>query len=187
MKAYIVLDKSNEHNPVGSKSGKPVKVFRTREGADAECSRYGSAHWDFRYNVTEVEVGDDDVALSQALGTLVRAKMLEGMQSEFLAGCRALFRELPTLHSFGWEQFPEDDPELACALFGTTRLYPDINGIDGLVVEGKTSPEDKLQRQVASFLTAFEQEDVLFMFGYDTHGSIYVTVYRDGRVETRME
>jgi hypothetical protein len=169
------------------------KVFRSKEGAEAECQRLNPTKAGQQvmpaaeYRVSEIEIlaeGMESYALARQR---IESAMEEARQAAFpafLVGSRALFDQHPDLQSFGWEQKCEWTPHWEHDEFMVYYDSPSINGFDWAeyYLGEARDLERKLKPHVEAFLSRFGEEDMEEMFGDD----VCVTVHRDGMVEVKM-
>jgi hypothetical protein len=94
----------------------------------------------------------------------------------FLEGCQRLFEANAWLKSFAWRQFTYWSEDLGEQYFVDCDA-PDVNGKDGYGI----SDDDKVQGEVASFLSEFSLGYLLDTFGID----VCVTVRRNGTISTK--
>jgi hypothetical protein len=157
----------------------PVRVFPTRERAEAVCRELGGGQpgASAQYEVAAVEVRP--VAEANARSAAARQALDEALRAEFLAGCRDLFERHPKLTSFSWAQ----DTVLSDAS-GNTRFkttVPLINGVKFYDLPAR-SPLSRAENDVSHFISEFNN-DLESLFGSGAR----VTVDRDGVVRTEHD
>jgi hypothetical protein len=116
--------------------------------------------------------------MTNPLAQAFREKVLLAARGAFLDGCRMLFEAHRGLDSFGWRHGWDSwlDDGFVESEFWSTVAYPTVNNRDP---HRATGAEAVLQQAVATFLQAFDGNDLLLLFGEEFEG----TVYRDGTVK----
>ncbi len=215
MKVYVINEIGYEYNDEGynrpeGDAGQPVKAFKNKVNADAECKRLNAEHIENNplenydgeiteyYTVTEVDLADnDDLSYETAKQNLIAAKSraFEAGKKEFTEKSKVLFEKNPGLESFAWTQYTPYFNDGDTCRFSAHIDKPDINGVDGgdidsgeewsnvqrtMITVREPSIEYMLQEPVANFLCQFNEREFKKMFGDHTK----VTVHRDGTVDT---
>ena len=202
MKTYIVNVPNPDHTCHPHFGGHRVKMLSEQDAAQAGCKRLNvkedREEAKARYQVTEVEAPSGAVqsyAAARAEAEAAEDRAFEASLAAFSAGSCALFEANPNLVSFGWRQFTSTSCTGNLSRDAVDCATPDINGVYGWTVDGwsgwdletgewtrDTAPSEmaKMQHAVALFLESFHEDHLMDLFGIDA----FVTVHRDGRVET---
>jgi hypothetical protein len=146
----------------------PVRVFPTRERAEAVCRELRGDKDDplARYEVAEVEVGPAQAAKTRSLAA--RRALYEALRAKFLCNCLDLFGAHPELESFSWQQEVYDDNRTG---HSSLDVYePMLKGGPGV---------DELRHRVNELIHTFDEHELEDLFG-DLN---LITVHRDGTVE----
>ena len=117
---------------------------------------------------------------ARAIAERAKEHAKDAVRAAFFAGCRKLFDANVEIEFFGWSQRTECwKSELG---FVNSSLTVDCWCPEVYVRDSDESVADPdVEEVVTAFLESFEDDDFFSMFGAD----VAVTIYRDGRVDTR--
>jgi hypothetical protein len=202
MKLYIISEIWYEYddeyyNAPEYDAGTPVKAYKVRENANAECRRMneerakenrtrdypmeleGDGPITRFYNVVPVEVANESVSYASAREAVQAARETakEVMQDEIKRQAAELFEKFPDLESFAWTQYTDyfNDGDTCRFHVHSDMYYLDINGERG---EG-AAYDDPRAEAIGELLDSMDADDMEAAFG----DHVKVTIRRSGETE----
>lgn len=205
-KLYIVVEESFEYNDEwyykAGDGGEPLKAFRNKANADAECLRMNAERrtkdpLEFEdreyepnyykvYTIDAPTEDDDDVEVAsyselRQKKDVLATQMNKLARSFFEKGAAELFEQNPDLESFGWTAYTPYFMDGDTCTFSVNCDEPDINGECGYEISNKNALYP-LQKLVRDFLLSFDATDMLVLFG----DHVKVTVTRPSRKRAKV-
>ena len=107
---------------------------------------------------------------------VLREQMQKQARVYFKEGCNKLFEKHPELDGFNWTEYTPYFNDGDTCEFSANTDYPDIivDGVEyGDYGESLGDKEHELQKSVIKFLSIFDNDDLLNMFG--DHVKVFVT------------